>query len=119
MPHYHVTLNQGRADSLTLEMDSKNDVLSFFNNVSTAIVSSIKQIVYSKELGINFVSRTISKEPYFSKILVTAKSKTKAKVFTLYYVKQSIKDEQILKSFQKLYIDDEIITDIYNIQKYI
>lgn len=115
---FHVTLSQGRSDSLTLEADSKNDILTFFNTVSTAIVSSIKQIVYSKEYGINFVNQAISKGLYYRKVLVVAKSKTKARVFTLYFVKKTATDELILKSFQKLYIDDEKIEDIYNIQYY-
>lgn len=108
-------MNQGRSDTFIAESNSKYDLLNFLKTCSTATVTSIKEIVYSKEYGINFVKQTVNKEDYYKKIKVHAISKTKAKVFTLYFVKKSITKEQLLKNFKKLYIDDEQITDIANI----
>lgn len=113
---FQVTLTQGRADSVFLEADNKNDVLNFFNSVSTAVVSSIKKIVFSKKYNINYINKIPNNEPYYKEVLVFAKSKTYSKVFKLYNVKVSITKEQLLKSFEKLNILDEKIVDIYNVQ---
>lgn len=116
MSYFHITLKQGRSDSMILESPSKLAILSFFNSVSTAIVSGIKKIVYSKDLKINYVPSTPTNEAYYKEVLVFAKSKTKSKVFRLYFVKESITKDKILNQFKKLNIDDEKIIDIYNVQ---
>ena len=112
---FHVTLSLGRSDSLILEADSKSDILTFFNSVSVAVVSSIKKIVYSKEVNVNHIQKVITKELYYKKIIVCAKSKTKAKMFELYNIKKTITKDIILTQFKKLNIDNEPIEDIYNV----
>lgn len=115
MNHYHVTMTMGRADTFTLEADSKTDVLTFLNSVSEAVVSSIKKLVFSQKYNINYVKQFFTYEPYFTKVLVFAKSETKAQVFTLYYVKKTVTKEIIYNQFKQLYISNEKITDIYNV----
>lgn len=113
---FQITLTQGRADSIFLEADNKNDVLTFFDTVSTAVVTSIKRIVFSKKYNVNYIDKIPNSEPTYKEVLVFAKSKTYSKVFRLYNVKRSITEEQLLKSFEKLNILNEKINDIYNIQ---
>lgn len=115
MSHYHVTMTLGRADTFTIESDSKTDILTFLNTVSEAVVSSIKKIVFSQKHNINYVKQFFIYEPYFTKVLVFAKSETKAQVFTLYFVKKTVTKEIILNQFKQLYISNEQITDIYNV----
>lgn len=116
MNKYSVSLKQGRTDTLTLEADSITDILTFFNTVSSAVVSSIKKIVFSKEYDINYLSSIPVYVPFYSEVLVFAKSQTKGKVFKLYFVKKTVTKEDLFKEFIKLKIEDENITDIYNIQ---
>ena len=116
MSSFHLTLRQGRSDSITLEADNKSDILTFFNTVSTAVVSSIKKIVYSNDLSSSSLNVPFVSSPFYSEVLVFAKSETKSFVFRLYFVNKTITKEILLNQFLKLYIDDEQITDIYNIQ---
>lgn len=118
MEVYHITMSQGRSDSLTLEATSKSDILNLLNSMSTAIVSSIKLIVYSKEYGINYVPTIFALVPFFSKVQILVKSKTKARTLTFYHFKKNYDKDKLLKDIQKLYIDDESITDIINILEY-
>lgn len=113
---FHVTLSQGRSDSTILESSSLNDIKQFYKLVSSAILSSVKKIVYSKDLDINYSNAIINIEDTYSQLLVFCKSKTQAKVINLYNVKKSIKEKDILKSFKTLTINGEKIEDIYNIQ---
>jgi hypothetical protein len=116
MSFYHVTLKQGRSDSMIIESPSKLALLSFFTSVSTAIVSGIKKIVFSKELLINYENKIFVNSPYYREVLIFAKSETKAKVFKLYFVKNTVTKDDLFNHFIKLNIDEEKITDVYNIQ---
>ena len=118
MELYYVTLSQGRSDNVYLEADNKSDILTLLGAMSTAIVSSIKQIVYSKEYGINYVPTLFQQSAFFSKVLVLASSKTKAKTLTFYHFKKSYDKAILLNDIQKLYIDDEPIQDIINILEF-
>lgn len=115
MEVYHVTMTQGRSDSFTIEADSKSAVINLLNSMSTAVVSSVKLLVYSKEYGINYVPTLFSVVPFYSKILILVSSKTKAKTLTFYHFKKNYDKSKLLKEIQKLYIDDEPILDIINI----
>ncbi len=115
---FYVSMKQGRTDNVYLEADNKADILNLLGAMSTAVVSSIKQVVYSKENGINYIPTLFSKSPFFSKVLVFAKSETKAKVLTFYHFKKDYDKKQLLTDIQKLYIDNEKIIDIINILEY-
>lgn len=118
MEAYHVTMTQGRSDSFTIESNSKSDILNLLNSMSTAVVSSIKLIVYSKEFGINYVPTIFSIVPFFSKVQILVRSKTKARTLTFYHFKKNYDKSTLLKDIKKLYIDDEPIEDIINILEY-
>jgi hypothetical protein len=75
-------------------------------------------IVYSKEYGINYVPTIFALVPFFSKVQILAQSKTKARTLTFYHFKKNYDRKTLLKDIQKLYIDDEPITDIINILEY-
>lgn len=118
MSLFYVSITQGRTDNVYLEADNKADILTLMNAMSTAVVSSIKQIVYSKENGINYIPTLFVPSPFFRKIEVLAKSKTKARTLTFYHFKKNYDKEILLRDIQKLYIDDEVIIDIINILEY-
>ncbi len=48
MALFYISLHQGRTDNIYLEMDNKNDVISFLSSISTAKIVNIKKVVYSK-----------------------------------------------------------------------
>jgi hypothetical protein len=113
--HFHVTMTQGRADSFTLESNSLNDLKTFLSNISTAVITSIKKIVFSKELNINYSSRSVVVEPYYHSVSVFCKSDNFADIITLYNVKKSITTKDILDNVKLLTLNNEPIIDIYNI----
>lgn len=112
---FHVTLSQGRSDSLIIESDNKISALNFFNTFSTAVVQSIKNIVYSKKHDINYTTKVNNKSTTYYKVEIFCKSKHYAKIFTLYDVMKSVTKQQLINDFKKLYIDNEPIEDVYNI----
>ncbi|MDY0327557.1 MAG: hypothetical protein RBR07_04835 [Arcobacteraceae bacterium] len=116
MPHYQVTVKQGRSDTLTLETNSVNDIKDLFNQLSTATITSIKEIVYSKDLNINYTQKTYIQDNYNNICQLIAQSETKAKQLTIYNVKKDITPQQIEQSLikNKIYIDDEQITKLTN-----
>lgn len=119
MYSYHLSLSQGRTDTIKVEASNKSDLLSFFNTVSTAIVSNIKKVVYSKELGINYTQSLTPYEPYYLKVNIFCKSATKAKTFQLYHVRKTATKETIISNFKKyILIDGEPILEVYSILVY-
>lgn len=116
MFYFHVTLTQGRGDSLTVEMDSKTDVLNFFTSVSTATVTNIKKIVYSKELGINYSKSTFFPVGFYKQVNVLATNGKEAKVFELNHVKKTITEKKILETFKRnVLINGKKVVDVYSI----
>jgi hypothetical protein len=104
---FHVTLTQGRADTLTLEADTKSDVISFLTAITTATISNIKEIVYSKEHNINYVPQAVEQT-----------SENYAEVFYLYNVKHTVTKEKIIEQIQHLNILDEQINDVVSVTFY-
>lgn len=118
MKKFHLTLTQGRSDSLCIESSSKDKVLNFFKTVSTAIVSNIKEILYSKDLNINYTPTTFIPTDFYQKIEVFCATSQNARVYTLYNVKKSVTLQQLKKDLRKLYIDGQEIIEIYNVLVY-
>lgn len=116
MSYYHVTMTQGRADSFTVESNNYNDLKTFLTNISTAVITSIKKIVFSKDLNINYITRTFSNELFYHSVSVFCKSNNFADIITFYNVKKSVTENDILQSVKLLTINDEQVVDIYNIQ---
>lgn len=116
---FHVTLSQGRADTLHYQSSSKNTLLSFLNAVSTAVVRNIKEVVYSKAYNINYVK----KPPFvplsvYHKVIVVAYSDNYSQAFTLFNVKKTVTQEILEIEYKKLFINGEQIKGFYDIQFY-
>ena len=119
MSLFHVTLSQGRGDTLYLESPSKTKLLDFLKSVSTAVIRNIKQVVYSKTYNINFTHSA----PYvqgltYHKVIIFAYSKNYSQQFVLYNVKRTITKEQLEIQYKKLFILTEPIEGFFNIQFY-
>ncbi len=117
MKKFHVSLTQGRADTFTIEGQSSSKIINFFKSLSTAVLSSLKEIVYSKEHNINYSGNTVvvNNEESYRKVEVFARTKTYSKVFTLYHVKLSVTKDKIVNEFKKLMILDEPIIDVHEV----
>jgi hypothetical protein len=115
---FHVTLTQGRADTLTLEADTKSDVISFLTAITTATISNIKEIVYSKEHNINYVPQAVEQTSCYRCVTVFATSENYAEVFYLYNVKHTVTKEKIIEQIQHLNILDEQINDVVSVTFY-
>lgn len=116
---FHITMSQGRADTFYLESSSKSKVLSFLTTLSTAIVRNIKEVVYSKNYNVNYVSKSPFVESLaYHKVIIFAYSKNYSKQFTLYNVKKSITQEQLETAYKKLFIINEPIIGFYDISFY-
>lgn len=122
MSIFHVTLSQGRADTLYLYSSSASKVLSFLNSVSTAIVRNIKEVLYSKDLNVNTISYSppvyVGSVPIYHKIIFTAYTSSYSKTFTLYNVKKSITLQTLRVSMMGLSIRDQKITSIGTVTYY-
>ncbi len=118
MSHYYqVTLNQGRTDTLTIQADSVTDIKTFFETVSTATITIIKKIVYSKELGIGAISSTYqpNNQNKFLKVLVKNEDNFTSSLNISFPIKGISKDT-IIKSIKKnLLINDKLIVEVINI----
>jgi hypothetical protein len=118
MPLYHLTLSQGRSDTVTCESSSQTKLLDFFKTVSTAVVRNIKEIVYSKDYNINYIPSNYVEEGVYHKVIVLASSENFSKTFVLFNIKQSVTEDKIKKQFKNLLINNEPITDFIDITFY-
>jgi len=115
MNKYHLTLSQGRADTIYLEADSKNKILNLFNTLSTAVVRNIKKVVYSKAFNINYTEKPYVRVPVYHKVEIFALSKSYSQTFTVFNVKRSVTKEMLETEYKKLLINDEPIIDFFSI----
>lgn len=114
---YQVTLNQGRTDTLTLEADSLFDVKTFFETVSTASITMIKKIVYSKDLGIGsaVTSFTPNNQDVYLNIMVKNK-KGVTGTLNISFPHKNLSSDTIVKNIKKyLLLDNEPIIEVLNI----
>lgn len=114
---YQVTLNQGRTDTLLVESDSELDVRSFFDTVSTANVTSIKKIVFSKVLGIGSMYTTYipnNQNRYLNVLVQTEKGYTTTLNFQ--FPIKLLDKQKIIDSIKKnLLCNGDKITKVLNI----
>lgn len=115
---FHVTLTQGRADTLYIEADSKSDVLTFFDSLSTAVISNIKEVVFSKDYDINFIAQSYENTTSFKVVRVFALSENYAQTFEFFNVKHTVTKEQMINKVKKLMIKDEQIIDVASVTFY-
>lgn len=117
MPFYQITLNQGRTDTFIVEADSVHDIKTFYETVSTAKITSIKKIVYSKDLGVggSLTSFTPNNNDIFLNIMVKNK-KGICGTLNINFPIKNISSEMIAK-YIKIYflLDDSEIVEIINI----
>jgi hypothetical protein len=116
MPHYHITLKQGRSDTLTAEFASVNDVKELFNQVSTAQIQNIKEIVYSKDLNINYTQKTYINDNFKEECKFIAQSEKIAKSYAIYKVKKDLTPQMLQTSLikNKIHLDNEPIQTLIN-----
>ncbi len=116
MPHYHITLKQGRSDTLTADFASVNDVKELFNQVSTAQIQNIKEIVYSKDLNINYTQKTYINDNFKEECKFIAQSEKIAKSYAIYKVKKDLTPQMLQTSLikNKIHLDNEPIQTLIN-----
>lgn len=120
MAYFHVTYNQGRTDNVTLEATSHLSIMSFFQEISTAKITMIKEILFSKEHQINDRNQIVVEEPFSREIRAMVQTKKhKNKIITFRFAKKSLTKDQIIKLIkQYVQIDDEPITKVINILRW-
>jgi hypothetical protein len=71
MPLFQITLNQGRTDTLYNWFTSLDNAKLFYETLSTAMITSIREVVYSKKYGINYtpLPKKIT-PPYYKELSV-------------------------------------------------
>ena len=116
---YHVTLSQGRADSLYLEATTKSRLLNFLGKISTAVTRNVKKVVYSKAFNINYVNKEVYKmKNVYYKVVIVALTKDYSQSYTLFNVKNTVTKEIIEDAYKGLLINDQPIIDFFDIQFY-
>ncbi|RXJ98368.1 hypothetical protein CRU98_10035 [Arcobacter sp. CECT 8986] len=120
MALFYVSLFQGRTDNLYLEMDNKNDVISFLETISTAKVVSIKKVVYSKKYLIGTTSGALapSFKAHDKHLKVMVKTQNYTGLLDFRFPLKNISYELLKTNIKKyLTFNDEKIEDIINILK--
>lgn len=115
---FHITSTQGRADSYYLESLNLNKLLYCLRFLTTSAIRNIKEVCFSKDYNINYVSVPYVKQDSWHKVVIIAESEHYAQTYTLFNVKKSVSDEIIKSQFKKLFIRTEKITSIFDIQYY-
>lgn len=113
---YHTCLAHIRSDTITYESESVAKLLSFFSATSECVVRNIKKIVYSKTYNINYTPYNYAPVGRYKKVIIHAKSENYSEIFTLFHIKKTVTQQDIVSNFKKLYIKDEPIIDFYSIQ---
>ena len=112
---YHLSQAGFRTDTITVEASSKTKILNFFNTYSLSVIRNIKEIVFSKDHKINYVKKEFQSVGRYKKVIITALSENHSKIFTLFNVKKTVTQAQIIIQFKKLLIIDEPIIDFTSI----
>jgi len=117
MAYYKVTLNQGRTDTVLVEADSLTNVKTFFETVSTANITIIKKVIFSKDLGIGSVVTTYTPNNQFKYLKALVKTKKGySSTISLSFPMKNLTQEKIIKSIKKnLLLKSDEITEIINI----
>jgi len=118
MAMFHSTLSLGRSDTVIAECSSYTVLLDFFKRTSKAVVRNIKEIVFSKDFNINYISKDFTPGETYSKVIVQALTKSYSDTYILFNIKRSITEEDLQTEFKKLFINDEPIEDFVSITFY-
>ena len=107
-----ITQVQGRTDTFTVEAKSLEAILSFYDQVSTAKVTMVKEIVYQKQPKLN------TNYNYDEELRILAKSKDYTNLIILKHPKTNLSLDKIAKSVKShLTINGQKIISILNIIK--
>lgn len=118
MPLYHVTMTQGRSDSFYVECSSVSVLKNFLNQVSTANIDNIKEVVYSKVYNVNYISKTSESSNYDFELNLLLSSANHSKILKIPFPKKDLISSNVLKSsIKNLLIDGEKIIKIVCINR--
>lgn len=115
---FHVTLKQGhRSDTIYLESSSETKVKNFIKLTSTAILISLKKVVYSKNLDINYsITNFIETKTHNEELEIILQSKSFCDVVNIKYTKKNLTKDTIVNTIKKyLYLNGEPILNIISI----
>ena len=117
MAYYQVTLNQGRTDTITIEANSVSDIKKFFNAISTANITMIKKIVYSKDKKIGSSIPVYELHNFnYKKLLALVSNGEITSQISLEFPKKDIKKDKVVNSIKKnLLLNNKKITKIYDV----
>lgn len=112
MSLFHVTMTQGRSDTFYVECSSSPILKNVLNEISTANVDNIKEIVLSENFKINDLPSYEFDDFYFE-LNVFCSSKNYSKIIKLPYIKKNLSNEFIIKSIKRnVLINDEPIINV-------
>lgn len=117
--YFQVTLNKGRTDTLTVEADSITKVKTFFEIVSTANITIIKKIVYSKKLGFGSANTSYvhNNEDRYLKVFVKNEIGETGTLNIQYPIKNLTKKQIITSVKKNLLLGNKPIVEVLNILK--
>jgi hypothetical protein len=99
---FHITLTQGkRADTFYAEFTSETKAKTFFQTVSTASITSIKKVVYSKKYDINYHDTNHIETKYNDELIATIQSKDYTDIFKMKFPRIDLTQKQIIKHIKK------------------
>ena len=105
-------MTQGRSDTFYVECSSSPILKNVLNEISTANVDNIKEIVLSENFKINDLPSYEFDDFYFE-LNVFCSSKNYSKIIKLPYIKKNLSNEFIIKSIKRnVLINDEPIINV-------
>jgi len=115
---FHLTLKQGhRSDTMYLESSSETKVKNFIKLTSTATLISLKKVVYSKNLDINYsITNFIETKSHNEELEILVQSNSYVDVINIKYTKKNLDKETIVNTIKKyLYLKGEPIINVISI----
>ena len=115
---FHLTLKQGhRSDTMYLESSSETKVKNFIKLTSTATLISLKKVVYSKTLDINYsITNFIETKSHNEELEIIVQSKSYCDVINIKYTKKNLDKDTIVNTIKKyLYLKGEPVLNVISI----
>lgn len=115
---FHLTLKQGhRSDTMYLESPSETKVKNFIKLTSTATLISLKKVVYSKTLDINYsITNFIETKSHNEELEIIVQSESYCDVINIKYTKKNLAKDTIVNTIKKyLYLKGEPIINVVSI----
>ena len=114
---FHCTVRQGRrSDTFYLESPSETKVKHLLQSLTTASITSIKKVVYSKKLDIAYHATNHIESKYDIELVAIIKSKIYQDIVAIKYPKQNLDKDTVIKFLKKyLTIKGQPVTNVVNI----